>query len=181
MNGTILIILIIVAIIILRILSKYNKIVKLQNKVKQSESGIDVYLNQRFDLIPNLVECVKAYAKHEKEVLESITKMRSEYMKGNKNLKEAKKINDSMNKILAIAENYPALKASEQFLDLQKNLSKMESQLQAARRIYNNEVTKYNTKISVVPDNIIAKMFGFKQKELFEIEEYKKENINVDL
>jgi len=181
MNSTILILLIIVSILIIIILSKYNSLVKLQNKVKQAESGIDVYLNQRFDLIPNLVECVKGYAKHEKEVLESVAKMRAEYMQGNKDLKNAKKINDGMNKILAIAENYPDLKASEQFLNLQKNLSKMESQLQAARRIYNNEVTKFNTKINVVPDNIIAKMFGFKEKDLFEIEEYKKENINVDL
>lgn len=76
---------------------------------------------------------------------------------------------------------YPDLNSSEQFLNLQKNLSKIESQLQAARRIYNNEVTKYNTKINVVPDNIIAKIFRFKEEELFEIEEYKKSNINVDL
>ena len=181
MSGTMVVLLIIVAIIIMIILSKYNGIVKLQKKVKQAESGIDVYLNQRFDLIPNLVECVKGYAKHEKEIFENIAKLRTEYIQGNKNLKNAERINNGMNKILAIAENYPDLKASEQFLNLQKNLSKMESQLQAARRIYNNEVTKYNTKISVVPNNIIAKMFGFKEKELFEIEEYKKENINVDL
>lgn len=181
MNTTMLIILIIVAIIVLIILSKYNKMVRLQNVAKKAKSGIDVYLNQRFDLIPNLVECVKGYAKHEKEIFENITKLRTEYMNGNKNIKKAEKINDGLNKILAIAESYPELKASEQFLNLQKNLSKMESQLQAARRIYNNEVTKYNTNISVVPNNIIAKMFGFKEKELFEIEEYKKENINVDL
>ena len=181
MNGTILILLIIIAIIIIIILSKYNGIVRLQKKVEQSKSGIDVYLNQRFDLIPNLVECVKGYAKHEKEVFENITQLRSEYVKGSKNIKKAEKINDGLNKILAIAENYPELNASEQFLNLQKNFSKMESQLQAARRIYNLDVTKYNTKISVVPNNIVAKMFGFKEKELFEIEEYKKENINVDL
>ena len=154
---------------------------KLRNKVKQSKSGIDVYLNQRFDLIPNLVECVKGYVKHEKEVLENITEMRTKYLNSNKNLKDAEKINNNMNKILAISENYPDLKASEQFLNLQKNLSKMESQLQAARRIYNIDVTNYNTKISVVPNNIIAKMFGFKEEALFEIEEYKKENINIDL
>ena len=181
MSGTMVVLLIVIAIIIMIILSKYNGIVRLQKKVKQAESGIDVYLNQRFDLIPNLVECVKGYAKHEKEIFENIAKLRIEYIQGNKNLKNAEKINNVMNKILAIAEDYPDLKASEQFLNLQKNLSKMESQLQAARRIYNNEVTKYNTKISVVPNNIIAKMFGFKEKELFEIEEYKKENINVDL
>lgn len=161
------------AVIVIIVFSKYNKLVKLQNKVKQAKSGIDVYLNQRFDLIPNLVECVKGYIKHEKDLLEKIAKMRSEYMQGNKNLKNAEKINGEINKIIAIAEKYPDLNSSEQFLNLQKNLSKIESQLQAARRIYNNEVTKYNTKINVVPDNIIAKIFRFKEAELFEIEEYK--------
>lgn len=169
------------AVIVIIVFSKYNKLVKLQNKVKQAKSGIDVYLNQRFDLIPSLVECVKGYIKHEKDLLEKIAKMRSEYMQGNKNLKNAEKINGEINKIIAIAEKYPDLNSSEQFLNLQKNLSKIESQLQAARRIYNNEVTKYNTKINVVPDNIIAKIFRFKEAELFEIEEYKKSNINVDI
>lgn len=181
MNGTIIVLLLVISMFIIIILSKYNKMLKLRNKVKQSKSGIDVYLNQRFDLIPNLVECVKGYVKHENEVLENITEMRTKYLNSNKNLKDAEKINNNMNKILAISENYPDLKASEQFLNLQKNLTKMESQLQAARRIYNIDVTNYNTKISVVPNNIIAKMFGFKEEILFEIEEYKKENINVDL
>lgn len=170
---------IILAIIIIYILVKYNKLIKLKNKVKQSESGIDVYLNQRFDLIPNLVECVKGYANHEKSVIENVTKMRSEYMKTNKNLKKAEELNNSMNGILAIAEGYPELKASEQFLNLQKNLSKIESQLQAARRIYNNDVTKYNTKIETVPTNLIASMFGMKKADLFQIEEYKRSNIDI--
>ena len=170
---------IILAIIIIYILAKYNKLIKLKNKVKQSESGIDVYLNQRFDLIPNLVECVKGYANHEKSIIENVTKMRSEYMKTNKNLKKAEELNNSMNGILAIAEGYPELKASEQFLNLQKNLSKIESQLQAARRIYNNDVTKYNTKIETVPTNLIAGMFGMKKAELFQIEAYKKSNIDI--
>ena len=170
---------IILAIIIIYILAKYNKLVKLKNKVKQSESGIDVYLNQRFDLIPNLVECVKGYANHEKSVIENVTKMRSEYMNTNKSLKKAEELNNSMNSILAIAEGYPELKASEQFLNLQKNLSKIESQLQAARRIYNNDVTKYNTKIETVPTNLIASMFGMKKAELFQIEEYKRANIDI--
>lgn len=173
---------IIVVIIVLAILSKYNSLVKVRNKVKQAESGIDVYLNQRFDLIPNLVECVKGYSKHEKDVLDGIVKLRTEYMNNKKaDLKQAEKLNNNMNQIIAVAENYPELKASEQYLNLQKNLSKIESQLQAARRIYNNEVTKYNTKINTVPTNIIAKLFGFKEANLFTIEEYKKENIEIDL
>ena len=167
-------------IVILIILGSYNSLVKLRNKVNQAKSGIDVYLNQRFDLIPNLVECVKGYAKHEVEVLEKITQLRAEYSRS-KDIKEAEKLNNGINQVIAVAEQYPELKASEQFLNLQKSLSKMESQLQAARRIYNNEVTAYNTTINTVPTNIIAKMFNFKEAELFTVEDYKKENIQVDL
>ena len=181
MNTITIILIAIVLVIIFEILSQYNTIIKLQNEVKRAKSGIDVYLNQRFDLIPNLVECVKGYTQHEKETIETVTKLRAEYMSGNKNIKKAEKINDGMNRIIMVAEGYPELKASEQFLNLQKNLSKMESQLQAARRIYNNEVTKFNTTISVVPNNIVSMIFGFKEMELFEIEDYKKENTNIDI
>ena len=173
---------IVIGFIILIVFSMYNSLVRMRNKVRQAKSGIDVYLNQRFDLIPNLVECVKGYSKHEKGIFENIVKLRVEYMnnKGT-DLKKAEKLNDNMNQIIAVAENYPELKASEQYLNLQKNLSKIESQLQAARRIYNNEVTKYNTKIATVPSNIIASIFGFSEESLFTIEEYKKENIKVEL
>ena len=95
-------------------------------------------------------------------------------------IKKASELNNSINHIMAVAENYPELNSSEQYLNLQKNLTKMESQLQAARRIYNNDVTKYNTKIETAPSNVIAKMFGFEKAELFQIEEYKKENIKID-
>lgn len=173
---------IVVGIIILIIFGMYNSLVGMRNKVRQAESGIDVYLNQRFDLIPNLVECVKGYSRHEKEIFENIVNLRTQYMNNkNTNLKQAEELNNNMNKIIAIAENYPELKASEQYLNLQKNLTKIESQLQAARRIYNNEVTKYNTKIETVPSNIIASSFGFKKADLFKIEEYKKENIEINL
>ena len=170
---------IIVIILILYILSTYNKIVKLLNIVKQSESGIDIYLKQRFELIPNLVECVKGYTNYEKTTLEDITKMRTEYM-NNSSLKKAEKLNKEINSILAIAEKYPELKASEQYLKLQESLIKIESQLQAARRIYNNDVTKYNTTIGVVPKNFVAKLFGFKKADVFQIEEYKRNNVNIE-
>ena len=179
MDTMILIVLIIVAFLIILIIAKYNKIIKLQNRVKSSESGIDVYLNQRFDLIPNLVECVKGYTKHEKELLENIVQQRTTYSQ-NKNLKKASELNNNLNRIIAVAENYPELKASEQFLNLQNNLIKMESQLQAARRIYNTDVQKYNSTIQTIPNNIVAGMFGFKEKDFFQIEEYKKENIKIN-
>ncbi len=175
------IILIIVAILLIIILVMYNNLVRLRNKVTQAKSGIDVYLNQRFDLIPNLVECVKAYSKHEQDLFTEITNLRATHINNQDNLKDSENLNNKMNQLIAIAENYPELKANEQYLNLQNNLTKLESQLQAARRIYNNEVTNYNTKIEVVPSNLIAKLFGFKHADLFEIEEYKKENININI
>ena len=104
---------VIIFILLVSVLNMYNRLVRLRNNVKQSESGIDVYLNQRFDLIPNLVECVKAYTKHEKETLEKITELRSMYAKNNKlDIKKASELNNSINHIMAVAENYPELNSS---------------------------------------------------------------------
>jgi LemA protein len=107
---------------------------------------------------------------YEKEAFDNITKLRTEY-NNTKDIKVSQELNRKMNSIIAVAENYPDLKASEQFLHLQKNLEKIESQLQAARRIYNNNVTNYNTKISIVPYNVIANMFHFESESLFELED----------
>ncbi len=171
---------IILFILIILIFVQYNTLTKLKLKVKQSKSSIDIYSQQRFDLIPNLVNTVKGYMNYEKETFENIAKLRTQYNE-TKDIKVSEELNNQMNKILAIVENYSELKASEQFLNLQKNLSKTESQLQAARRLYNNDVTKYNTKISVIPYNIIATLFGFNEEYLFQIEENARQNILVDL
>lgn len=174
--------LLIFIIIILSIVGIFNRFVRLQNKIKQSRSGIEVYLNQRFDLIPNLVECVKAYTNYEERVFVKIAELRSQFENSaNKDLKKGSELNNICNSLLAVGENNPSLKASEHFLKLQSSLNKMENQLQAARRVYNGDVTLYNTTISTFPNNIFADMFGFSQEELFEIEEYKKENIKLDL
>lgn len=173
---------IIVLLIVLFVIIEFNKFVILKNKIKQSKSSIEVYLNQRFDLIPNLVECVKGYAKYEESVYSNIAKLRAEYCnQKNKNLKKASELNTQVNNLLAIGENNPNLKASEQFSALQKSIEKMESRLQAARRVYNGDVTLYNIAISTLPGNLIAMCIGFKEEELFEIEEYKKKNVNIDL
>ncbi len=171
---------VILVIIILIVFAQYNTLTKLKLKVKQSKSGIDVYLQQRFDSIPNLVNTVKGYMNYEKETFENITKLRNQYNE-TKDIKVSEDLYNQINKILAVAENYPDLKTSEQFLNLQKNLSKIESQLQAARRLYNNDVTKYNIKISVIPYNIIAMLFGFNEEYLFQIDENANQNISVDL
>lgn len=171
----------VVILLVIIILFEYNSLVRRKKKVEQEASTIDVYLTQRFDLIPNLVECVKAYTKHESELFENITKMRAEYM-NSKNLQEGEKLCTKCDELVAIAENYPELKASEQYLSLQQKLAKIESQLQAARRLYNCAVTDYNTKISVVPTNILANIFNFKEAKLFELQTPEaKDNIKIDL
>ena len=172
----------ILVIIIIFLICEFNKFIILKNKLKQSKSTIEVYLNQRFDLIPNLVEVVKGYAKYEENVLAKIAELRQDYnSEKNKDLNKASKINHECNKLFAVAENNPDLKGSEQFANLQKTLSKIENNLQAARRLYNADVTLYNTTIDSFPSNIIASIFGFKSESLFEIEEYKKENIKLDI
>lgn len=171
---------IILGLMILYALITYNLFVKKLNNVKRAKSGIDVYLTQRFELIPNLVECVKGYCNYEEEVFQNIAKLRESYF-NNKNLKEAEMLDKSFAQLIAVSEGNPELKASEQFLNLQHNLSKIESQLQAARRIYNMDVTSYNNLISIFPSNIFAKLFRFKEVELFEAEIQTKENINMEI
>lgn len=170
----------VIVLLVLIVFFQYNNLIKLKMKIKQAKSSMDVYCQQRFDLIPNLIETVKGYMKYEKDVFDNITRLRTEY-NNTKDLKISQELNKQMNSIIAVAENYPDLKASEQFLSLQKNLEKTESQLQAARRIYNNDVTNYNIKISLIPYNIIAGIWGFESESLFELEdENARKNIKVE-
>lgn len=174
------IIIIILIAIFTVILFIYNNLIIKKNAVKQSRSSINIYLLQRFSLIPNLVECVKGYTKHEKEIFENITKLRTEYEQ-TKQLEKASELNTQINNLLLISENYPNLKSSENFLNLQKNLSKIEDQLQAARRLYNADVTNYNTSLEKFPNNIIATLFHFKKEDLFNIAPSESQNININL
>ena len=160
---------IIIVILMFVIIGIFNNLVTLRKKAVQSQSGIDVYLQQRFDLIPNLVEVTKGYVSHESEILENVAKLRAEYNM-NKSVEAANGLTKQYKSIMAIIENYPDLKASEQFLKLQRTLIKVESQLQAARRIYNNDVTRYNTRISTFSTNLVAKLFKFKEMKLFELD-----------
>jgi len=171
-----------IVIVVMWIVSIYNKFIHLTQKVNQAAGTIDVYLKQRFDLIPNLVETVKGYAKYEEAVLTKVTELRNAYINNkNEDLEVSATLNDKYNQLIAVMENYPELKANEGFLNLQKQLSKIESQLQAARRIYNSEVTEYNIKIHSFPSNILAGMFGFKEAKLFEIKAYEAENVNINI
>lgn len=173
---------IILVLLIIFVIIEYNSMVKLKKQMNNSYSVIDVYLQKRFDLIPNLVEVTKGYANYEKDILKEITEYRTSYNQ-NKDKESLNKLNDEYNNLMLVVENYPDLKASEQFLKLQKSLIKVESELQAARRIYNTDTTKYNTKLNVFPSNIIAKLFGFKEGELFELEDrtVQGKNVQVDI
>lgn len=175
------IILIIVIIIDGAILIGYNKLVRMKNIVKSSESKIDVVLKKRLDLIPNIVNCVKAYAEHESDTLEDVVKARNDYQNGNQSLKEANNVNNKLNNLIALVENYPDLKANSEFNNLQHQLSNIEDELADQRKIYNNAVTSYNTMIESVPTNIIASLFSFKQAELFKLAEDQKEDLKIEL
>lgn len=176
------IILIVILIINLGIFAKYNSLIKLLNEVKKEKASIDIYCNKRFDLIPNLVECIKSYSKYEKETLESIVSLRNDYKKeDNINVKKLEKMNNELSRYLVKIEAYPELKANTQYLKLHEELATIENELERARHKYNDVVTNYNIVIESVPSNIVASIFSFKKAELFKVEEEKKENVKVKL
>lgn len=160
----------------------YNTFVSLRQKVTEAWSDIDIQLKRRYDLIPNLVETVKGYASHESGVFEEVTKARSQAMQasGLEDKAEAENIlSSTLKSLFAISENYPDLKANENFLELQRELSDTENKIQASRRFYNSVVLSLNTKVESFPDTIIANMFGFTKKDYFEVTEAEKEVVKV--
>lgn len=173
-------IIIIVCLIIIYILAKYNQFIKLKNAVKRAKGTIDVYLKKRFDLIPNLVETVKGYSSHEEDLLTELTEIRENFEKNINNIKENTNLYNRYSKIIGVVESYPELKAVDSYNSLMDELSDTEDDIQAARRIYNLEVENYNTEISKVPANILAKVFGYKLEDFFEINEKEKQNVNVE-
>lgn len=169
-------------IFVLYIWSLYNSLVALRIRIKEAWSQIDVQLKRRADLIPNLVESVKGYAKHEKSVFENVTKARSALLKAKGPLEKAEANNQlagALKTLFAVAENYPQLKANENFLQLQKELSDTEDKVAYARQFYNTAVTEYNTKIQIFPNVLIANNFGFKSEEFFEAEEEERKKVKV--
>jgi LemA protein len=168
------IILAIILIIIFWIIGMYNALIRLRNQVRNAWSQIDVQLKRRHDLIPNLVETAKGYMKHERQTLENITKARSKAMSaesvGDKARAEGE-LNGAMSKFFLVVENYPDLKANQNFLAVQEELTSTENKIAFSRQAYNDQVLYYNNKIQMFPTNIMAGMFNFKQSEFFEIEE----------
>src|SRR3989339_1115166 len=164
--------------IVLWLIGSYNGFVTLINRTQEAWADIDVQLKRRYDLIPNLVETVKGYAAHEKGTFEKITEARSNAMNAQGIEEKAKSENmlsGALKSLFAVSENYPDLKANQNFLELQKELSDTENKIQAARRFYNGNVRDFNTKLEVFPTNMMAGMLGFTKREFFEAEEGEKE------
>lgn len=176
--------LIIIAILVIAVIAIYNNLVRLRQKVKNSWSQIDVQLQRRFDLIPNLVDTVKGYMKHEDEILAKVTELRTSWANAGSVAEKASLDNElsgALKTIMAVSENYPDLKASQNFSELQQELQNTENKISFSRQFYNDSVTMYNTKLEVIPSNIIASIFNFKPEELFKAEsDEARKNVKVD-
>jgi len=178
---------IIIAIIVLILIYfgvTYNSFVKLNNTVKEAFSTMDVYLKKRWDLIPNIVEIVKGYAKHEKLTLKEIIELRNstyDNMSANEKVDVNNKLSQVINKLMAIAEAYPDLKANENFKDFSQQLTKVEDDIANSRKYYNGAVRIFNDKVQMFPSNIVAGMLGFKEQKMFEASESERENVQVKL
>ncbi len=172
----------IIGIIIIYIIIVYNSLIVLRNRIKNAWAQVDVQTKKRYDLVPNLVETVKGYAKHEKTVFEDVTKARTAIMKATSVKEKAQAENmltGALKSLFAVAENYPNLKASQNFLQLQEELSGIENKIAYARQFYNDSVLAFNNAIQKFPANLVAGMFGFKQEDYFETEEEERKNVKV--
>jgi LemA protein len=177
------ILLIVAAVLALIALLLYNGLIRKKNEVENAFGGMDVQLKKRYDLIPNIVATVQQYASHESQLLEKVTKLRTQALSGDLSNDEKvavdNQISGAIRGIMVAVENYPDLKASENFLNLQRTLNEVESQISASRRAYNAAVTDYNNGVETFPSNLMAGMMGLQRKPVFEIPEAERANVNV--
>lgn len=170
------------ALLAILLATSYNGFVKLRNQSDEAFSTMDIYLKKRYDVIPNLVEVVKQYASHERETLEKVVQARSMAM-GARTLEERTQgenmLSNTLKSLFAISENYPQLKASENFLNLQNQLVILENDIAQSRKYYNGVVRVMNTKVEIFPSNLLAAMFGFKRYPFFMVDEYERQNVQV--
>ncbi|MCH1983962.1 LemA family protein [Ruminococcus sp. OA3] len=174
MTTALIIILVIVVLLVLWLAGTYNGFVKLRNKTEEAFSAMDVSLKKRYDLIPNFVETVKGYAKHESETLEKVIAARNMAMTSRtpeETIKNDNVLTGTLKSLFALSEGYPDLKANQNFLQLQEQLSRVEEEIAGSRRYYNGVVNKYNTKTEMFPGNLLAGIFGFRRKPLYEVNE----------
>ena len=183
MSTVTIIILVAVALLAIVIFSMYNGLIRKKNEVVNAFGGMDVQLKKRYDLIPNLISTVKQYMTHERELLTKVTELRSKAMDSSLSNDEKvdldNQISHGMKGIMVAVENYPDLKANENFLNLQRTMNEVESQISAARRAYNAAVTDFNNGVQMFPSNIMAGMMSLSAKKVFEILEVERENVNV--
>ena len=178
----IIIVIIILVVLIAYVIGTYNSLVSVKNKVEDQWSQIDVVLKNRNDLIPNIVETVKGYAKHESETLEAVITSRNKATNAKtaeEEMQAAGEVTEALGRLFALAENYPDLKANQNFMDLQNKLNQVEEKIRFARQFYNDAVMTYKNKLEMFPSNIVAKMFGFKPKAFFEATEDERKNVEV--
>ena len=176
------VILVIVLLLVMYVISTYNGLIQSRNKVRDQFSQIDVQLKRRFDLIPNLVETVKGYAKHESETLEKVIQARNNYLSASDHeskMQASGEVSQAIGKLFALAESYPDLKANTNFVDLQNQLKEVEDKIGYARQFYNDSVLMYNNKIEMFPSNLIASIFKFNKETFFEADEKERENVQV--
>lgn len=165
------------------VIATYNGFIVLKTRIKEALSGIDVQLKRRADLIPNLVETVKGYAKHEKQVFENVTKARSALMKAETLTEKAdanNMVSSALKSLFAVAEAYPQLQASQNFQDLQRQLEDTEDKVAYSRQFYNSNVLDYNTRVRTFPSNVIANVFGFHEGEFFQASSEERKNVKVN-
>lgn len=177
------VIIVIIALIAIYVFTTYNSFVKLNNKVEEAFSTMDVYLKKRWDLIPNIVESVKGYAKHEKDLFKEVVELRNgayDNMSSDEKIDVNNKLSQGINKIMAIAESYPDLKANENFKDLNNQLTKVEEDIANSRKYYNGTVRMFNDKVQMFPSNLVASIFGYKAKNMFEVSADERENVKVE-
>ena len=175
----------VVVLLVLWYVATYNSFIKIKEMVDESFSGMDVCLKKRHDLIPNLVSTVKGYAAHEEETLEAVVSARNVAANNSGDISQAianeKGLTQALSKLMAIVENYPDLKANANFLDLQEKLSYIEEEIARSRQYYNGTTRKYNTKVKMIPQNIVAQISGFKEIDYYEIDDVaERENVKVE-
>ena len=174
----------VIALLVIYVLVTYNGFVRIKNRVEEAFSTMDVYLKKRWDLIPNIVETVKGYAKHEKSTLSEVIKLRNgayDDMSSEEKIKANQELSKGITKIMALAEQYPELKANENFKDLSAQLTKIEDEIANSRKYYNGTVREFNDKVQMFPSNVVAMIFGYKTKTMFEANEEERKNVKVSL
>ena len=181
--GTVILVLILLAVVLIGyFVTIYNGLIKLKNNIKKSWANIDVLLKQRSDELPKLIATVKGYMKHEREVLENLTKARTNFLNANTVAESAvadNMITGALKSLFAVAENYPNLKANENFMQLQSRISGIENEIADRREFYNDSVNQYNIRIQSIPDVIVARMMGYANEEMFEVTETDKQDVEI--